>query len=549
MNRFFLLLTLCTLSLASCQKDAPVEPTPEPEPQPEPTFTITSESSIEVKADGGYASVTYALENRIEGLWVEVVYSDEWMQTASHADNEVMFVVLKNYSTEPRTGCITLTYGDIEHIVTVEQRGATNEERETTFVITSPEVRVAAEGGEIEVWYSVENPIEGVSVEVASAPEWATLLSEDDSLMTFSIAKNEATEPRTAIITLSYGDLSDSVSIYQAAAEGVAPEPTYTELNHLSGLYFGNQYGATEGDYNYSLVLSTVANCLDIITGEVTLLENSTYLFLDLYAAAPAENYNISFTVPEGEYELDVMDSCVAGTIGAYYSSLYITNETEGEEIFFVSGSVSVTEEGIEAKLYDGNGNLHHYLCKQTSVDNSQNFGPSFAPGEQSTLDGDLIVEFSDGAIYAECYGDYYVIGKNTWMYFVDDYATGNSFCFELLTDRDADYPIGTFPVSNDLNQAQMALPGYVNADGNIFWSWYSLYDYDYSVLGSAPIVDGQVEIVDNGDETFTITIAVKDDMGYSLSGVCTAYGEFYGTRAATHASHTMSATRKCRIN
>ena len=94
-----------------------------------------------------------------------------------------------------------------------------------------------------------------------------------------------------------------------------------------------------------------------------------------------------------------------------------------------------------------------------------------------------------------------------------------------------------------------MALPGYVNADGNIFWSWYSLYDYDYSVLGSAPIVDGQIEIVDNGDETFTVTIAVKDDMGYSLSGECTAYGEFYGTRAARHASRTVSTTRKCRIN
>jgi hypothetical protein len=73
-------------------------------------------------------------------------------------------------------------------------------------------------------------------------------------------------------------------------------------------------------------VLSNQENCLDIITGDVTLLENSTYLFLDLYASEPAENLNVSFNIPEGEYVLDVTDSAVAGTIGAYYTSLYITD-------------------------------------------------------------------------------------------------------------------------------------------------------------------------------------------------------------------------------
>ena len=187
---------------------------------------------------------------------------------------------------------------------------------------------------------------------------------------------------------------------------------------------------------------------------------------------------------------------------------------------------------GIEAKLYDDAGNEYHYFCPQTVVDNSDNFGPAWAPAEQSTLTGDLNVEFVDGAIYAECYGDYYVIGKNTWMYFVDDYATGDSFCFELLADVDAEYPVGTFPISNDLNNAQMALPGYVNSDGNTMWSWYSLYDDHYDVVGAAPIVGGEVDITDNGDDTFTVTINVVDDLGYEITGECVAYGEFYGTRA-----------------
>jgi hypothetical protein len=290
-------------------------------------------------------------------------------------------------------------------------------------------------------------------------------------------------------------------------------------------------------------VLSNQENCLDIITGEVTLLENSTYLFLDLYASESAENLNVSFNIPEGEYVLDVKDSAVAGTIGAYYTSLYITDEVEGVELFFVEGSVTVTAEGIEAKLYDEAGNEHHYFCPQTMVDNSDNFGPAWAPSEQSTLTGDLEVEFLDGSIYAECYGDYYVIGKNTWMYYVDNYATGDSFCFELLMDVDATYPEGIFHISNDLNNVQMALPGYVNGDGNTMWSWYYLYDGSNDVVGAAPIVGGEVVIVNNGDDTFTVTINVEDDLGNKLTGECTAYGEFYGTR--TNAARRTLHSRK----
>lgn len=391
-----------------------------------------------------------------------------------------------------------------------------------------------AEGGEGVITYTLENAVEGTQLTASCEAEWVIDITVDEDV-TFVVMTNDNEEARQTSVKVAYGELSFEVVVNQVAKASEPepePQPEYTELPHLSGLYFGNQYGATESDYNYSLTLSTNDNCVDIVTGEVTLLENSTYLFLDLYASEPAENLNVRFNVPVGEYTLDVEDSAVAGTIGAYYSSLYITDDVEGQEIFFVEGSVTVTAEGIEAKLYDEAGNEYHYFCPQTVVDNSDNFGPAWAPAEQSTLTGDLNVEFVDGAIYAECYGDYYVIGKNTWMYFVDDYATGDSFCFELLADVDAEYPVGTFPISNDLNNEQMALPGYVNSDGNTMWSWYSLYDDNYDVVGAAPIVGGEVVITDNGDDTFTVTINVVDDLGYKITGECVAYGEFYGTRA-----------------
>ena len=420
------------------------------------------------------------------------------------------------------------------------------EVKEPKLTLTSENIlEFKATGGEGIITYTLENSVEGIELEAECEAEWVANLTVGENV-TFSVAANDVEQVRQTTISVTYGELGFEVLVKQAAKEAEPtpkPEPEYTEMPYISGIYFGNSYGATENDYNYSLALSTNENCFDIITGEVTILENSTYLFLDLYASEPAENLNISFNIPLGDYTLDTTDSAVAGTIGATYSSLYITNDVEGEEILFVSGSVTVTAEGIEAKLYDEAGNEYHYFCPQTVVDNSNNFGPQRAPEEQSTLTEDLNVEFTDGSIYAECYGDYYVIGKNTWMYFVDDNATGDSFCFELLTDTSAEFPAGRFPVSNNLNNTQMALPGYLNGDGETMWSWYSLYDADYSVIGSTPIVGGEITITDNGDETFTVTIAVVDDLDHNLTGECTAYGELYGTRANV-ARRTLSSRK-----
>ena len=120
--------------------------------------------------------------------------------------------------------------------------------------------------------------------------------------------------------------------------------------------YFGNQYGATEADYNYSVVLATIENCVDIISGEQYVYPDNTYLYLDLYADSPSANYNVEFTIPEGEYHLDLECSSTAGTLGGEYTMLYIADEAEGVEIHFVDGVVKVSAEGIEARFTDEAG-------------------------------------------------------------------------------------------------------------------------------------------------------------------------------------------------
>lgn len=317
---------------------------------------------------------------------------------------------------------------------------------------------------------------------------------------------------------------SDEVSFTTDAATpnpGPDPNPDATELPYLSGLYFGNYYGATDADYNYAIVLATQPNCYDIVSGDIYILENSQYLFIDLYSDAPAEEYNIRFSVPEGVYTLDTTDSAVAGTIGAGYTSMYITNETTGSEIFFVSGTVVVESESIYVELVSEMGDEYYFTCPMTSVDNSQHFGPSYYPPEQSTLEGDLEIAFTNATIATEFYGDYYVIGKNSWLLYVKDEDTGDCIFFDLLAPLDMSFPTGVFPVSKDLNTLQMVLPGYAAAQ-EAMWSWYNLYTESLTITESAPISDGQISITENNDGTLTVDIDVLDDMGNKISGSCT---------------------------
>lgn len=363
--------------------------------------------------------------------------------------------------------------------------------------------------------------------EVGGSDEtWVTEFAAEGDNLTFNLTELKPETSYSAMLWFNAGGRgmknSEATTFTTLAAEQPEPQPDAVELPYLSGLYFGNQYGATVEDYNYSVVLATTPNCFDTITGDVLIVDNSQYLFLDIYAGTPAEEYNIRFTIPEGTYSIDLKDSAVAGTVGYKYSSLYTTNDTTGTEVFFVSGTVTVSDNTILAVLLGDDGVEYRFSCPTASVDNSQNFGPTFAPGEQSTLEGDLEVAFSQGVIFSDNYGDYYVVGKNNWYLYVKDEATGDTFTLELLAPMTDPMPIGRFPVTRDLNEAQMVLPGYVNA-GEIMWSWYCFYDQNGIVTVSAPIDTGEVTITDNGDETVSVTIDVVDDMGNKITGTCTA--------------------------
>ena len=397
---------------------------------------------------------------------------------------------------------------------------------------------VEATGGSAEVAYSVENPVEGVSV-VASVEESVDWISAFDysveGKVSFTVAENTLTEAREAVVTVAYeGAESKTVSVKQAAAEILKVKYA---LNEVSGLYYGNQYTTSEDVFNYGLVLSNQSNVYDLFSGAVVILPNSQYIFLDLYSSVASPNHSVTFKVPNGVYNLDLENSTAANTAGAEYTELFVTNETESVETFFKSGTVTVTDDLIEVLLVGEDDKTYHIKAPNKLVDNTYNWGNGSLTGEFSTLTSDLQVPFNnvdDLEIYGDNYGDYMFVGKNLWLVYLDDWATGDEFSLFIHADASKSAPIGTFPILADLSK-EAALTGYIDSEGSGQGSFYYKLDENSEVVGFAPLKSGTVTISVNEEGVATAQVEAKDDKGNTLSGTCvTDYVTFNGPEGAT---------------
>ena len=97
------------------------------------------------------------------------------------------------------------------------------EVKDPVLTVTQTTIDFEAEGGEGVINYTLENGVEGTSVEATCTADWVTNLNVGETI-TFTVAKNEG-EARETAIKVTYGKLEKSVAIKQAAAENEKPDP------------------------------------------------------------------------------------------------------------------------------------------------------------------------------------------------------------------------------------------------------------------------------------------------------------------------------------
>lgn len=183
------------------------------EPKPSaPVFELTSAKTAEYTCEETIGEITYKLENPIQGVEVSVKANVAWISNLKANDGTISFLVAAN-DGDAREGKITAEYGPLSFSVTVKQSEYVAPA--PVLVIDSSDNEFQAEGGDGEIAYHVDNAVEGTEVAATTEAEWITINSVADGIVAYTVAANETENIRDGIITVTYGELSESVAVKQ----------------------------------------------------------------------------------------------------------------------------------------------------------------------------------------------------------------------------------------------------------------------------------------------------------------------------------------------
>lgn len=197
---------LCiTASVSSCQTEELAEPK-----------LVITQASVEVPASGGDASVTYTLENAITGEKFRISSDDEWVDRFNQDEPGVIsFTVSPNDAAEERSTNVVVQYGSATAGFVVIQAAADPDA--PVFTVNETEVRMTCNGGTAKVTYTIENPVDGETLEASCQEDWISGIDTSvDGEVSFSIAANQSDE-RTASLKLTYAGITRTVDVIQEA--------------------------------------------------------------------------------------------------------------------------------------------------------------------------------------------------------------------------------------------------------------------------------------------------------------------------------------------
>ncbi len=200
------------------------------EPKPNtPVFEAVT-ATVEYEWNVTMGEVEYKLENPIEGVEVKAKSNVMWISQLQAKDGKIIFALAEN-SGDAREGKITAEYGMLPAIEFTVKQGA--------YVAPAPVVNIneqsvdlAYDATEGSFTYTVENPVEGVVAEATTDAEWISNLVAADGTVSFTTSVNDGFV-RSATITVTYGEASDSIEVKQGA-EGQDPDLNYYEYNMIS---------------------------------------------------------------------------------------------------------------------------------------------------------------------------------------------------------------------------------------------------------------------------------------------------------------------------
>lgn len=375
--------------------------------------------------------------------------------------------------------------------------------------LSTQEVTLSCEGGEVVIPYTLENAVEGVAVVAECDAEWIGDVVVGEQEIVFHVAENRDAQ-REAQVTISYDTIVHEVLVVQGGFEGLNFEATILsgDFYHKDTLYWNA--------HNYYFTLS------DAEINRENPVPNSTYFYFDLYSETMTEDASI----PCGTYVLDPESKWLAGTLngGKTYGFTINAMATDySKRYLFTEGEVVVGERSIHAEFVCEDGSKVYVGYEGDLV-----LTPHY-PEEKhvSTLESDVELNYSNVTISANYYGTYYTPDSDNWtvrIYEDSEHQNGLFMQLELLADPAADNWAACYnalqdnSLSNPEEYINTYIKGYLT-EGQITGSWYAVLKNGVINYEMAPIMDGVVDVVFNADGTATFTFDCFDDAGNKIAG------------------------------
>ncbi|MBQ7341647.1 MAG: BACON domain-containing protein [Alistipes sp.] len=217
MRKFFTFFALAAFALVagvSCQ---------DPEVDTDPAVLTVGELA-EISAGGGNCTLSYSVENPIEGEVVTATVPAEatWVHDITVGETAVEFVVDAN-NGDARSTTMTISYANLSPVeVTISQAQASD-------ITIGMLAKVPAAGGNASFTYSVA-AVEGATLTATVDDEttWIHDINVTATAVEFVVDANTSTSERMAVITLSYAGADKDVTITQ---EGAAPAEDAFEVS------------------------------------------------------------------------------------------------------------------------------------------------------------------------------------------------------------------------------------------------------------------------------------------------------------------------------
>lgn len=378
---------------------------------------------------------------------------------------------------------------------------------------SEPMLIFKAEGGSETICYTLENPVEGEYLDVLTSANWVVVVNRNtEGEIAIMVDENLSQSEREATVTVEYADDSFEVKVMQAAAES---DTVVVEANTLSGTYYAEFLA--EGLGNYWVVLSR-----DGFNADGSFNVNSSFYRLDVFGDLATDANN---NIPDGTYFYDATGSGTKFSLNAGNSTLMeidadgnVTERYYDKAVLKVQGHKLTLEAEVEGAKHVVTFNQEYQL-------------PVRRPTDQiSTLKTDIVMDVEGYAMRCESYGDYWHCGGCNWFVELVPEEQVNTLVISdginLILDintvhKDASggflgyYTAGGYVDGNKYEPN--VVPGKfvsgvrVSAEGHLTGSLYMEYA-DNRVINQAPLVEGTVEITENGRGVYTLAVEAWDD-------------------------------------